>query len=180
MLEDGRTASAAGLVKPRGRQPSECFAEPPFSRYSHPPSQRIPVTIARQMGEFMKITLIVFFYVVGSLATAWAQQKQPINAAEMKLLLANGLAVNSSDLQGGKEFVGRVNLEPGGGISGTLTVVGHGQVALSGRWKLRGAQLCRTIEPIEPNEVCESWLRIGPKRAIIEVGGRETSINNWQ
>ena|SRR5436190_754478 len=132
------------------------------------------------MGGVMKTSFIVCFYVIGSIATAWAQQKQPINAAEMKLLLANGLAVNSSDLQGGKEFTGQVNLQPGGGISGTLTVVGHGQVALSGTWKLRGAQVCRTLEPIEPNEVCETWLRTGPKRAIIQVGGRETSINNWQ
>jgi hypothetical protein len=128
--------------------------------------------------QMQKITLVA---VVAMLTTgaAWAQQKQPINAADMNALLANGLTVNSSDLQGGKEFTGRVNLQPGGRISGTLTVVGQGQVALSGTWKLNGAQLCRNIQPIDQSEVCETWLRTGPKRAIVQVNGRETSINNW-
>lgn len=112
--------------------------------------------------------------------SAWAQQKQPVNAADMRALLAKGLVVNSSDLSGGKQFTGRVHLEAGGRISGTLNVVGHGQVALTGAWKLNGAQLCRTLAPVEPNEVCETWLRTGPKQAVVQVNGRETSINNWQ
>ena len=127
----------------------------------------------------MQIVPLVAVVALLATSTAWAQQKQPINAADMKALLANGLTVNSSDLQGGKEFTGRVNLEPGGRLSGTLNVVGHGPVALSGTWKLNGAQLCRKIQPIDQNEVCETWLRTGPKRAIIQVNGRETSINNW-
>jgi len=114
------------------------------------------------------------------MGSASAQQRTPYTAAEMQALLKNGLLVNSMDLQGGKEFTGRVNLAAGGALSGTLTVAGQQPIALSGRWQLKGAQLCRTLAPIEPNEVCETWLKTGPKEATIQVGGKPTSINRWQ
>ena len=110
----------------------------------------------------------------------FAQAKKPFTAAEMQALLGKGLVVNSMDLEGGKHFTGRVNLEAGGKLSGTLTVSGQRPIALSGVWQLKAAQLCRTLEPVEPAEVCETWLRTGPKEAVVQVGGKETSINRWQ
>jgi hypothetical protein len=111
---------------------------------------------------------------------AAAQQKTPLTAAEMQTLLTKGLAVSSSDLGGGSEFTGRVNLAANGRLSGTITVAGHGAIALSGTWQLKGARLCRTIMPIEPQEVCETWVRSGPKEATVVVNGQPTSINRWQ
>jgi hypothetical protein len=97
----------------------------------------------------------------------------------MKALLAKGLLVNSSDLEGGRHFTGRVSLEAGGRLSGTLTPAGQQPIPLSGRWMLKGAQLCRTLAPIEPHEVCETWLKNGDRQAVIQVGGKATSINRW-
>src|SRR5437588_8958176 len=101
-------------------------------------------------------------------AAAIAQDKKPYTAAEMQALLGKGLVVSSMDLEGGKHFTGRVNLEAGGKLSGTLTVSGQRPIALSGVWQLKAAQLCRTLEPVEPAEVCETWLRTGPKEAIVQ------------
>lgn len=106
-------------------------------------------------------------------------QNAPIPAAEMQTLLAQGLKVSSSDLNGGGEFTGRVDLAANGRLSGTITPAGHGPIALSGNWKLKGAQLCRTLAPIEPDEVCETWVRTGPKQVTVVVNGKPSSINRW-
>ncbi len=125
----------------------------------------------------ISLTALGFVLITG---VAFAQAKKPFTAAEMQALLSKGLVVNSMDLEGGKHFTGRVNLEAGGKLSGTLMVSGQRPIALPGNWQLKAAQLCRTLEPVEPAEVCETWLRTGPKEAIVQVGGKETSINRWQ
>ena len=122
------------------------------------------------------LLLVALLLVSGS---AFTQDRKPIPAADMQTLLAKGLLVNSSDLEGGKHFTGRVNLAAGGKLSGTLTPKGSDAIPLSGTWRLKGGQLCRTLAPIEPAEVCETWLRTGPREAIIQVGGKQTSINRW-
>ena len=110
-------------------------------------------------------------------ASAFAQSAY--TAAEMQALLAKGLLVNSSDLDGGKIFTGRVQLGADGKLSGTITPAGRSAIPLSGNWVLKGAQLCRKIEPIEPDEICETWIKSGNKQATIQVNGKAASINRW-
>jgi hypothetical protein len=112
--------------------------------------------------------------------TALAADRTPFTAAEMTALLGKGLSVASSDLKGGKEFTGRVDLAAGGKLSGTITPAGQQAVPLSGTWKLKGPQLCRTLGPVQPEEVCETWLKSGPKEATIQVNGKDASVNRWQ
>ncbi len=126
-----------------------------------------------------RMALIALGIVVAT-GAALAQSKTPYSAAEMQALLAKGLLVNSMDLQGGTEFTGRVNLAPDGRLSGTITVTGEKPIPLAGGWKLKGAQLCRTLGPVQPEEVCETWLKSGPKEATIQVDGKDNSINRWQ
>ena len=101
-------------------------------------------------------------------------------AAEMQTLLAKGLVVASSDLDGGKVFTARITLAAGGQLSGALTPAGDKAIAVSGTWKLKGAQVCRTLAPIQPEEVCETWVKSGPKQATIQVDGKDASVNKWQ
>jgi hypothetical protein len=122
-----------------------------------------------------RTSLIVGCLLVSGSALAQA----PYTAAEMQVLLAKGLQVNSSDLEGGKVFTGRVTLAADGKLAGTITPAGDKAIPLSGSWKLKGAQLCRTIEPIEPDEVCETWVKSGNKQATIQVNGKAASINKW-
>ncbi|MEA2994030.1 MAG: hypothetical protein QOD40_2950 [Alphaproteobacteria bacterium] len=120
---------------------------------------------------------LLFILAAGS---AVAQQKTPYTSAEMQALVGKGLLINSMDLKGGQEFTGRVNLAADGRLSGTITVAGEQPIALAGGWKLKGAQLCRTLGQIQPEEVCETWLKSGPKEATVVVDGKQTSINRWQ
>ena len=62
---------------------------------------------------------------------------------------------------------------------GTVTPTGDKAIPVSGTWKLKGAQLCRTLQPIQPEEVCETWVRTGAKEAIVQVGGKDASVNRW-
>ena len=118
--------------------------------------------------------------VLGSLFAGSAFAQTPYTAAEMQALLAKGLVVSSSDLEGGKTFTARITLAAGGQLSGTLTPAGDKAIAVSGVWKLKGAQVCRTLAPIQPEEICETWVRSGAKEAIVQVDGRDASINRWQ
>lgn len=112
--------------------------------------------------------------------SAFAQGKTPYTAAEMQALLAKGLVVASSDLEGGKTFTARITLGAGGQLSGALTPAGDKAIPVSGVWKLKGAQVCRTLAPIQPEEICETWVKSGPKEAVIQVGGKDASVNRWQ
>ena len=125
----------------------------------------------------VRISLIALGCVLAS--AALAQERKPFTAAEMAALLGKGLTVNSSDLDNGKIFTGRVNLAADGKLTGTLTPAGDKAIPLTGSWMLKGAQLCRKIEPIEPGEVCETWVRTGAKEAVIQVNGKNASINRW-
>jgi hypothetical protein len=51
---------------------------------------------------------------------------------------------------------------------------------VSGVWKLKGAQVCRTLAPIQPEEICETWVKSGAKQATVQVDGKDASINRWQ
>src|SRR3954451_10763226 len=101
-------------------------------------------------------------------------------AAEMQALLAKGLVVASSDVEGGKVFTARITLAAGGQLSGSLTPAGDQAIPVSGVWKLKGGQVCRTLAPVQPEEICETWLKSGAKQATIQVDGKDASINKWQ
>ena len=126
------------------------------------------------------IRAVLILGCVFAAGSAAAQVKAPYSAAEMQALLGKGLVVTTSDLQGGKVFTARIVLAADGKLSGNITPAGDKAIAVSGTWKLKGAQVCRTIDPIEPDEVCETWLKSGPKEATIQVSGKEASVNRWQ
>jgi len=111
---------------------------------------------------------------------AFGQDRKPYSAAEMQALLGKGLVAATSDLEGGKTFTARITLAAGGQLSGTLTPAGDKAIAVSGVWKLKGAQVCRTLAPLQPDEICETWFKTGPKEAIVQVDGKDVSINRWQ
>jgi uncharacterized protein (DUF2147 family) len=120
-------------------------------------------------------------FIVSSLFfTGNALAQTPYTAAEMQTLLSKGLMVASSDLEGGKTFTARITLASGGQLSGTLTPSGDKAIAVSGVWKLKGNQVCRTLAPIQPEEICETWVKSGAKQATIQVDGKDASINKWQ
>ena len=112
--------------------------------------------------------------------TGSALAQSPYTAAEMQALLAKGLVVSSSDLEGGKTFTARITLAAGGQLSGSLTPAGDKAIPVTGVWKLKGAQVCRTLAPIQPEEICETWVKSGPKQATIQVDGKDASVNRWQ
>jgi hypothetical protein len=131
------------------------------------------------MGVAMRRISLVALMCVFAGGAAEAQSRTPLTAGEMQALLAKGLVVSSSDMDGGKSFTGRVSLQAGGKLTGTLDVKGHGPVKLDGTWTLKGAQVCRTLGEIQPELVCETWVRTGPKEAIVHVNGKDTGINRW-
>jgi hypothetical protein len=128
------------------------------------------------MNGMIRTSLIALSVIFSGTALA----QTPYTAAEMQTLLAKGLVVSSSDLEGGKTFTARITLASGGQLSGALTPAGDKPITVSGVWKLKGAQVCRTLAPIQPDEICETWVMSGPKQATIQVDVKNASINRWQ
>jgi len=140
--------------------------------WNYDPAIGWALTVYRHLSTVPCVTLFS--------AGAFAQSKALLSAAEMQTLLGNGLSVASMDNEGGGKFTGCVNLEPGGRFTGTLNVAGHGAIALNGSCRLQGAQICRTLGPAQPEVVCETWIRTGPKEVTVWVDGKDVSINRWQ
>jgi len=113
-----------------------------------------------------------------ALASGGAHAKLAYTAAEMQVLLANGLTVSSSDYRGGLVFTARITLAAGGELSGALTPAGGEAIPVSGSWKLKGNQFCRTLAPVEPDELCEIWFKSGTNRAVVRVD-RKLVIHKW-
>jgi len=65
------------------------------------------------------------------LVSARAFAQTSYTAAEMQALLAKGLLVSSSDLEGGKTFTGRVQLAADGKLSGAITPAGSTAIPLT-------------------------------------------------
>jgi hypothetical protein len=135
--------------------------------------------MTQQKGSSMTRIWLIALGLALAAGSAAAQDKKPFTAAEMQALLSKGLTVSSSDVEGGKVFTARITLAADGRLSGALTPAGDKAIPVSGVWKLKGAQVCRTLEPIQAEEICETWLKSGAKEATIVVGGKEASINRW-
>jgi len=102
-----------------------------------------------------------------------------MSGAEIAALVGKGLQVSSIDAEGGKHFSSRSNISPDGRISGTLNIPGQQAIPFSGAWKLKGAQFCRMLNPIQPEEVCETWVKTGAREFIVQVGGKDASVARW-
>jgi hypothetical protein len=126
----------------------------------------------------LRKSLIALGFALGfASASGSAVAKVLYTAAEMQVLLANGLVVSSTDIRLG--FRARITFAAGGELSGALTPAGGEAIPVSGSWKLKGNQLCRTLAPIHPDEICETWFKSGPNRALVRVDRKIVSINKW-
>ena len=112
--------------------------------------------------------------------TAIAAEKPPLTDGELKALRGKGLSISSSDVQGGKVFTAQITYAPGGTLSGTLTFVGRPPTAMTGTWKIDGGRFCRTVVPLQTQEVCETWLKSGEKEVTIRVGDVDIAVSRWE
>jgi hypothetical protein len=111
---------------------------------------------------------------------AWAAENSALTGSQLTELLAKGLSVTSLDMYGGKNFTGQATFASGGTLSGTLSFAGKSPVPLTGTWKIDGDRVCRTVRPLQPQEVCETWLRSGDKEVTIRVGKTDVGMIRWQ
>src|SRR5215475_5617594 len=112
---------------------------------------------------------------------AFPGEKVPLTAPELDALLANGLTVSSTDAMGGKYYTAHMTYAANGTLSGAVTFPGRAPIDLKGTWKLDGPRLCRTILPLQPQEVCETWVKSGSSNEVtVQVGNIEIAVSRWQ
>ena len=132
-------------------------------------------------SKLYRMLLGVLFAIMATVVgDAYAVEKVPLTEAEITALLGRGLSVSSTDMRGGKIFTGQVIYALDGTLSGTLTFIGKAPITLGGTWKLDGPRLCRTVVPLQPQEVCETWLKSGDKEITIRVGGTDVAVSHWE
>ena len=118
------------------------------------------------------------FTLAFALAGGSAHAKRVYTEAEMQALLANGLIISSTHIRNGESFTARLTLAASGELSGVWRA-GAEAIPVSGSWKLKGNELCRTLGPVEPDEVCEKWFKAGRNRATVSVGRKIVGFNKW-
>ena len=124
--------------------------------------------------------LILLAIMAAAASNAFAAEKVPLTGPELSALLANGLSVSSTDMVGGKNFTARMTYATNGTLSGAVTFTGKAPIDVKGTWKLDGPRLCRTIVPLQPQEVCEVWLKSGSNEVTIRVGNTDVGVSRWQ
>jgi hypothetical protein len=129
--------------------------------------------------ELCRLQTIVLLTLVATTSTTLATEKQALTDVQLKALFENGLSVSSVDMQGGKTFTGQVTYRRDGTLSGTVTFAGRPAVPITGAWKIDGARLCRTVAPLQPQQVCETWVKSGDKEVIIRVGEMDIAVVRW-
>jgi len=111
---------------------------------------------------------------------AFPAEKVPLTGPELTTLLAKGLSVNSTDTVGGKNFTATMTYAANGTLAGAITFTGKPTVDVKGTWKLDGPRLCRTIVPLQPQEVCETWHKSGNNEVTIRVGNADVGVSRWK
>src|SRR5215218_8752232 len=121
---------------------------------------------------------------LAAMATAdsdvFAAEKVPLTGPELTALLAKGLAVSSTDMVGGKNFTATMTYAANGTLSGAIIFTGKIPVDVKGTWKLDGPRVCRTIVPLQPQEVCETWHKSGSNEVTIRVGNTDLGVSRWK
>ena len=145
-----------------------------FTRF---PDIQIPgktkVNLAR--GAFMLLAAMAM-----ADSDAFAAEKAPLTGPELSALLAKGLLVTSTDMQGGKNYTARMTYGTDGTLLGAVTLTGRAPIDVKGTWKIDGSRICRTLVPLQPQEVCEIWLKSGVNEVTIRVGAADVAVSRWQ
>ena len=124
--------------------------------------------------------LILLAAMVTADSDAFPAEKVPLTGPELNGLLAKGLSVSSTDMVGGKNFTGTMTYAANGTLSGAITFTGKPPIDVKGTWKLDGSRLCRTIVPLQPQEVCETWHKSGSNEVRIRVGNADVGVSRWK
>ena len=112
--------------------------------------------------------------------TAFTAEQAPLTGPELDTLLTQGLSVSSTDMFGGKYYTAHMTYATNGTLSGAVTLTGRAPIDVKGTWKLDGPRLCRTIVPLQPQEVCETWVKSGSNEVTIRVGDTDVAVSRWK
>jgi hypothetical protein len=143
--------------------------------------RRSEVEVPRKAKDKLSLRALILLAIMATAGSdAFAAEKVPLTGPEMSALLAKGLSVSSTDMVGGKNFTARMTYAPNGTLAGAITFTGKTPVDVKGTWKLDGPRLCRTIVPLQPQEICEIWLKSGNNEVTIRVGNTDVGVSRWQ
>jgi hypothetical protein len=125
----------------------------------------------------MRISIAISLITLMSVATAHASDEKVLTATEMKALVANGITIGIVNAPGDPQYKGSITISADGTQAGTVAMGGKPPTALSGTWKLKGNQFCRTLKPISDKETCEIWVRTADKEVAVMVGKKRLGLN---
>jgi hypothetical protein len=139
------------------------------------------VEVPRKTKDRLSLgTLILLAAMVTAGSDAFSAEKVPLTGPELNGLLTKGLSVASTDTVGGKNFTATMTYAANGTLSGAIVFTGKPPIDVKGTWKLDGPRLCRTIVPLQPQEVCETWHKSGNNEVTIRVGNADVGVSRWK
>ncbi len=79
----------------------------------------------------------------------------------------------------GEGYKGQLTLSADGTGKGNATTDKGDKISLSGKWRIKGDKFCRTWKGMDKKELCETWQKDGPTKAVIMVDGKKLGVNHW-
>ena len=99
-------------------------------------------------------------------SAAIAANQVPLTGDEIRALIGKGLTVNIRGANAANEvpgLMGTLAISPDGKERGSIAAQGSEPFAVSGTWKIKEGQFCDLLRPVSAFEVCQTWVRTGPK-----------------
>lgn len=111
-------------------------------------------------------------------ASPLSAAEKPMNAKQMSALLSGGKTIKVTGA--GDHYSGKVALTTDGRGTGEVTTGNGATTTIEGVWRLKANQFCHQWEDVETTEVCEAWVLIEPKKALILIKRTEVGIVTWE
>ncbi|MCD7109342.1 hypothetical protein LRX75_09805 [Rhizobium sp. DKSPLA3] len=103
-----------------------------------------------------------------------------MTGAELTALLANGKVI----LLGGpgKGYSGTLNITADGKGKGEVKLAGGDIISIEGVWKIKKNRFCRVWKGGRDagKEVCETWVKTGPKAVDVIAAKKNIGSNSWE
>ncbi|WP_431321575.1 hypothetical protein [Rhizobium sp. YTU87027] len=81
----------------------------------------------------------------------------------------------------GKGYAGSLTLDANGSGKGQVKLDNGQVIPIEGVWAIKKDKFCRTWKGGRDagKEICETWVKTGPKSVEVMVGKRDLGVNSW-
>jgi hypothetical protein len=128
-------------------------------------------------GQKMNRIFLALILTLASVQLGWTAEK--MSGAELTALLGSGKEIILGGP--GQGYTGKLTLSKDGTGVGEVKLEDGTIIPIEGVWRIRGSKFCRTWKGGRDagKQICETWIKTGPKSVSVKVGKDDKGVNSW-